>query len=119
MAVLSSVPAGEKFERQLAAADPDMLRLMVKSFAEALMSAEADAACGAGNGEVSPERTNPRNGYRTCGWDTAHRLRTARRRRGPRPGPAGHQHPRGRVPQGRRPPGRGPCGPAGVHRVPP
>ncbi|MBR7830711.1 transposase [Actinospica sp. MGRD01-02] len=70
MTVLSSVPAGEEFERQLAAADPDMLRLMVKSFAEALMSAEADAACGAGYGQVSSERTNSRNGYRTRGWDT-------------------------------------------------
>jgi transposase-like protein len=70
MTVLSSVPAGEEFERQLAAADPDMLRLMVKSFAEALMSAEADAACGAEYGQVSPERTNSRNGYRTRGWDT-------------------------------------------------
>ena len=42
MTVLSSVPAGEEFERQLAAVDPNTLRLMVKSFAEALMSAEAD-----------------------------------------------------------------------------
>jgi len=38
MTVLSSVPAGDDFERQLAAAEPDMLRAMVKSFAEALMS---------------------------------------------------------------------------------
>ena len=30
MTALSSVPAGDEFERQLAAADPDMLRLMVK-----------------------------------------------------------------------------------------
>src|SRR5690348_16784025 len=70
MTALTSVPAGDDFERQLAAADPDMLRLMVKSFAEALMSAEADAACGAEYGQVSPERTNSRNGYRTRGWDT-------------------------------------------------
>jgi putative transposase len=70
MTVLSSVPAGDDFERQLAAAEPDMLRAMVKSFAEALMSAEADAACGAGYGQVSPERTNSRNGYRTRPWDT-------------------------------------------------
>jgi putative transposase len=67
---LSSVPAGGEFERQLAAADPDMLRLIVKSFAEALMSAEADAACGAEYGQVSPERASSRNGYRTRGRDT-------------------------------------------------
>jgi putative transposase len=60
MTVLSSVPAGEEFDRQLAAAEPDVLRLMVKSFAEALMSAEADAQCGAEYGKSSPERTNSR-----------------------------------------------------------
>ena len=70
MTALTSVPAGDDFERQLAAAEPDVLRAMVKSFAEALMSAEADAACGAPYGQVSPERTNSRNGYRTRGWDT-------------------------------------------------
>lgn len=70
MTVLTSVPAGDDFERQLAAAEPDMLRAMVKSFAEALMSAEADALCGAEYGQVSPERTNSRNGYRTRPWDT-------------------------------------------------
>ena len=43
---------------------------MVKTFAGALMSAEADTICGAGYGERSPERVNSRNGYRTRGWDT-------------------------------------------------
>ena len=70
MTVLTSVPAGDAFERQLAEASPDMLRAMVKSFAEALMSAEADAACGAEYGQMSPERVNSRNGYRTRPWDT-------------------------------------------------
>jgi hypothetical protein len=37
--------------------------------AEVLMSAEADAACGAEYGQVSPERTNSRNGYRMRPWD--------------------------------------------------
>jgi putative transposase len=44
-----------------------MLRLMVKSFAEALTSAEADAACSAEYGPVSQDRTNSRNGHRTRG----------------------------------------------------
>ena len=39
-------------------ADPDLLRAMVRAFAETLMSAEADALCGAGYGERSPERVN-------------------------------------------------------------
>jgi transposase-like protein len=43
---------------------------MVKDFAEALMSADADAVCGAGYGERSPERVNRRNGYRERDWDT-------------------------------------------------
>ena len=38
--------------------------------ANALMSAEADAECGAGFGERSPDRRNQRNGYRERRWDT-------------------------------------------------
>ncbi len=34
------------------------------------MSADADAVCGAGYGERSPERVNRRNGYRERDWDT-------------------------------------------------
>jgi putative transposase len=43
---------------------------MVKDFAEALMSADADAVCGAGYGERTPDRLNRRNGYRERDWDT-------------------------------------------------
>ena len=50
--------------KQLEDAHPDLLRAMVKEMAEALMGAEADAVCGAGWGERSPERVNRRNGYR-------------------------------------------------------
>ena len=55
---------------QLSQASPDLLRQMVQIFAEALMSADADAVCGAGYGQRSPDRTNTRNGYRQRGWDT-------------------------------------------------
>jgi transposase-like protein len=55
---------------QLEQASPDLLRAMVKEFAEALMGAEAEALCGAGYGERSPERVNRRNGYRERDWDT-------------------------------------------------
>ena len=54
--------------KQLEETSPDLLRVMVKDFAEALMS--ADAVCGAGYGERSPERVNRRNGYRERDWDT-------------------------------------------------
>ena len=56
--------------KQLEEAHPDLLRAMVKEMAEALMSADADAVCGAGYGERSPERINRRNGYRERDWDT-------------------------------------------------
>jgi len=56
--------------KQLETADADLLRGMVRSFAEALMGAEADAVCGAPYGETSPDRVNRRNGYRTRRWDT-------------------------------------------------
>jgi hypothetical protein len=56
--------------KQLEEASLDLLRAMVKEFAEALMSADADAVCGAGYGERSPERVNRRNGYRERDWDT-------------------------------------------------
>src|SRR5438128_5873733 len=56
--------------KQLEEASPDLLRAMVKDFAEALMGADADAVCGAGYGERSSDRINRRNGYREREWDT-------------------------------------------------
>ena len=56
--------------KQLETDGNDLLREMVRSFAEELMSAEADVVCGAPYGESSPERVNRRNGYRTRRWDT-------------------------------------------------
>ena len=56
--------------KQLEEAEPDLLREMVRSFAEALMGAEADALCGAGFRERSGERVNRRNGYRERPFDT-------------------------------------------------
>jgi putative transposase len=51
-------------------AEPDLLRSMLSSFIQALMSAEADAVCGAAYGVRSAERTNSRNGYRARDFDT-------------------------------------------------
>jgi putative transposase len=58
------------WREQIESASPDLLRAMVKTFADALMSAEADAVCGAAYGERSDERVNSRNGYRAREWDT-------------------------------------------------
>ena len=56
--------------KHLQEADTDLLREMVLGFVQALMSAEADAACGAPLGERSAERVNRRNGYRERRLDT-------------------------------------------------
>jgi putative transposase len=70
MAATPSIDVSGWLEEQLAQASPDLLRAMVATFAEALMSAEADAVCGAAYGERSEERANTRNGYRRREWDT-------------------------------------------------
>ncbi|MDX6291168.1 MAG: putative transposase [Kribbellaceae bacterium] len=54
----------------MAAASPDLPRDMLTTFIQALMSAEADAICGAPYGLPSPERTDSRNGYRQRDFDT-------------------------------------------------
>ena len=69
MAAPHSVDPAELAE-QLASASPDVVREMVASLANAMMSAQADLVCGAGWGERSSERANRRNGYRTREWDT-------------------------------------------------
>jgi len=71
VAVGDIVPVpGAEFEQTLAAASPDVLREMVRGFAQRMMDAEVEARCGAGYGEVSPDRVNSRNGYRMREWDT-------------------------------------------------
>jgi transposase-like protein len=51
-------------------AQPDLLRELVEQTVNALLSAEADALCGAPYGQRSAERSNRRNGYRERRWDT-------------------------------------------------
>ena len=70
MAADNSVTPEQWLAKQIETQDPDLLRSMVKTMAEALMSAEADNLCGAAYGQRSDERTNRRNGYRTREWDT-------------------------------------------------
>jgi transposase-like protein len=70
MAAVPSIDLSGWLDDQLAQASPDLLRGMVKTFAEALMGAEADSICGAPYRERSVERTTKRNGYRAREWDT-------------------------------------------------
>jgi transposase-like protein len=70
MTVTSSIDPARLVEEQLAQASPDLLRELLTTFINTLMSAEADAVCGATYGSVSPDRTNRRNGYRGREYDT-------------------------------------------------
>jgi putative transposase len=70
MTAPSSIDPARFLHEQLAAASPDLLRSMLTTFVNTLMSAEADAVCGAGYGESSPQRVNTRNGYRRRDFDT-------------------------------------------------
>ena len=71
MAVGDIVPVpGAQFEQTLASASPDVLREMIREFAQRMMDADVEVRCNAGSGEVTPERVNSRNGYRRRKWDT-------------------------------------------------
>jgi putative transposase len=66
----SSIDPARFLHDQLEAASPDLLRQMLATFINTLMSAEADAVCGAPYGALSPDRVNVRNGYRHRDFDT-------------------------------------------------
>jgi hypothetical protein len=70
MTSVQPIDPTKPFADQLAASSPDLLRDMLASFIQSLMSAEADAVCGAGYGERSTERVTSRNGYRHRDFDT-------------------------------------------------
>src|ERR671933_1476863 len=70
MTAPSSIDPARFLSEQPAQASPDLLRQMLTTFINALMSAEADAVCGAEYGTRSAERTNHRNGYRPREFDT-------------------------------------------------
>jgi putative transposase len=70
MAAPHSVDPAALLEQHLQGASPDLVREMIATFANAMMSAQADQVCGADYGQRSPERTNQRNGYRAREWDT-------------------------------------------------
>jgi putative transposase len=70
MAASESVNPVDLVREQIEGASPDVLQAMIRTFAQAVMSAEADALCGAGYGQRSDERVNSRNGYRAREWDT-------------------------------------------------
>jgi putative transposase len=70
MAAKPSIDPARFLHDQVASASPDLLRSLLTTFVDALMSAEADAVCGAPYGMASPDRVNVRNGYRHRDFDT-------------------------------------------------
>ena len=70
MTAVPSIDPARFLDEQLSQASPDLMRELVTTFVNALLSAQADAVCGAGFGERSPERINSRNGYRHRDLDT-------------------------------------------------
>jgi putative transposase len=70
MTAPSSIDPARFLHDQLESASADLLRQMLATFINALMSAEADAVCGAPYGMPGPERVNVRNGYRHRDFDT-------------------------------------------------
>jgi putative transposase len=54
----------------LSDASPDLMRHLLGTVINSLLSADADAVCGAGYGVPSPERVSQRNGYRHRELDT-------------------------------------------------
>ncbi|MFC6258537.1 IS256 family transposase, partial [Kocuria oceani] len=70
MTAPSSIDPAQFLHEHLAQASPDLLREMLTTFVNTLLSAEADTVCGAAYGASSPERVNSRNGYRHRDFDT-------------------------------------------------
>lgn len=70
MTSVQPIDPSRMLSEQLAGASPDLLRNLLSTFIQALMSAEADTVCGAGYGERSDDRVNSRNGYRHRDFDT-------------------------------------------------
>ena len=70
MTAPSSIDPAQFLHEHLAQASPDLLRQMLTTFVNTLLSAEADTVCGAAYGASSPERVNYRNGYRHRDFDT-------------------------------------------------
>jgi putative transposase len=70
MTATPSIDPEAFLHEHLAQASPDLMRELLTTFINALLSAQADTVCGADYGARSSERTNRRNGYRHRDLDT-------------------------------------------------
>ena len=64
------IDPGRMLGQALGDASPDLMRHLLGTVINSLLSADADAVCGAEYGTVSPDRVNSRNGYRHRELDT-------------------------------------------------
>ena len=70
MTAAPSIDPAHFLHEHLSQASPDLMRELLTTFVNALLSAEADSVCGASYGARTPERVNSRNGYRHRDFDT-------------------------------------------------
>ncbi len=70
MTAMPSIDAARFLLEELGQASPDLMRELLTTFVNALLSAQADAVCGAEYGTQSQDRVNRRNGYRHRDLDT-------------------------------------------------
>ena len=63
-----SIDPDRFLHEQLAQASPDLMREMLETFINTLLSAQADSVCGAEYGARSLDRSNRRNGSGTGTW---------------------------------------------------
>jgi putative transposase len=70
MTATPSIDPAVFLHEQLAQASPDLMRDLLSTFINALLSAQADTVCGASYGTRSDDRRNRRNGYRHRDLDT-------------------------------------------------
>jgi transposase-like protein len=70
MTAVPSIDPVHFLDEHLSQASPDLMRELLGTFINTLLSAQADSVCGAGYGQRSEERVNSRNGYRHRDLDT-------------------------------------------------
>ena len=70
MTAVPSIDPAQILHEHLTQASPDLMRELLTTFVNALMSGHADSVCGAEYGSRSLERVNSRNGYRHRELDT-------------------------------------------------
>ncbi len=70
MTATPSIDHARFLHEELAQASPDLMRELLATFVNALLSARADAVCGAEYGQRSEEPVTRHNGYRHRDLDT-------------------------------------------------